>query len=73
MKRKSRLAIVTSERDAYRAQVDACLRAIDSGNRCIEKADELLAQRDAELALADEHIVNLRGIMERMEALIGVG
>ena len=71
MKRQTRLSKVTSERNKYLAQIaalkglyEAALRAIESGNRCIEKADELLAHRDAELALADGHI-------EKLHALFG--
>ncbi len=63
MKRQTRLSKVTSERDAYHSQVAALLRAV-------EKADELLAQRDAELALADKHIADLYAAIERRDAIV---
>lgn len=55
MKRKTRLTIVTSERDAYRAQV-AKLSAK------IATAEKREAQSDAEIALAEKYFAALESL-----------
>jgi hypothetical protein len=68
MKRQTRLSKVTIERDTYRSQVAASLRVVDrvveTGEALIAKAEELMAHKDAEIAMANAHIEKLHELLK---------
>lgn len=64
MKRQTRLSKVTIERDTYRSQVAASLRVVETGEALIAKAEELMAHKDAEIAMANAHIEKLHELLK---------